>query len=246
MKKPIIGVTSAWSVESWGDCPIEGGYYYVGKPYVEAVYKYGGIPMILAPEYTEDTLDIYLNNIVNSVDGLLFSGGGDQKKIHDPLPIKLRDAQPVRYDFEAELMKKAYEKDIPILGICRGFQMIVEGFGGYLDENAVIGHKQEISGSYPSHRANVNLDSKLFEFINSDTWEVNSFHIQKVGAVPDGFIVSAISDDHVVEGIESMDYSFLVGYQFHPEELQRTDDIAGNIFEGFIGEARKRLSNISF
>lgn len=239
MKKPIIGITCPWSIETWEERE-DGGYYYVGKPYVEAVYKYGGIPMLLAPEYDKETLDSYLESIVDTVDGILFSGGGDVKrKSDDDLPT-LRNQQPVRYDFEEALMKKAYEKKIPILGICRGFQMMVEGFGGDLAKETIKGHSQNISGSDPWHEVSINKDSNLYKHIDMEDWDVNSFHIQEVGEVPEGFIVSARAKDKVIEGIESTGSQFLVGYQFHPEELQRKDETAGNIFKWFIKEAQAK------
>ena len=236
MTKPIIGITCPWSVETW-EAREDGGYYYVGQPYVEAVYKYGGIPMLLVPEYTNESLDSYLASLVDVVDGILFSGGGDvRRKTDDKLPT-LRNQQPVRYDFEEALMRKAYEKKIPILGICRGFQMMVEGFGGDLAKETIKGHSQNISGSKPWHAIDIKKDSHLYKHIAREEWNVNSFHIQKVGSVPEGFIVSAKAKDDVIEGIESKESQFLVGYQFHPEELQRSDEAAGNIFKWFLKEA---------
>lgn len=238
MKKPIIGVTCPWSVETWGDSVNSGGYYYVGRPYVEALSKYGGIPMLIAPEYSEESLDDYLDSILNLVDGILFSGGGDVKrKSSERLPT-LRGQQPTRYDFEAVLMKKAYEKKLPILGICRGFQMILEVFGGSLSHEVIENHMQNISGGEPWHEVQVNKESKLYEIVGRDTWKVNSFHIQKAEKIPEDFIISALTKDDVIEGIESTDYPFLVGFQFHPEELSWKDETAGEIFKWFIKEAK--------
>lgn len=238
MKSPVIGITCPWSVDTWEDSIEEGGYYYVGKPYVEAVYKYGGIPILIAPEYNEESLGSYLDSILNVVDGVLFSGGGDVKrKSSEGLPT-LRGQQQTRYDFEAALMKKAYEKKIPILGICRGFQMIIESFGGDLSDEIIENHKQNISGSESWHKVSVNKDSKLYKIVGSEVWNVNSFHIQKAEKVPEGFIISATANDGVIEGIEATSYPFLAGFQFHPEELSRKDKTAGKIFEWFIEEAK--------
>ena len=230
MKKPVIGVTCPWSVETWEERE-DGGYYYVGQPYVEAVAKYGGVPVLLTPEYTKE-------NLLDIVDGILFSGGGDVKKKHpDGLP-NLRDQQPHRYDFDAALIKGAYERKMPILGICRGFQMILEVFGSSLSDELVEGHKQNISGSLPWHDVEINEDSKLYEVLETSDWKVNSFHVQQAGATPKDFMVSARARDGVVEAIESTNYPFLVGYQFHPEELSRTDDKAGDLFRWFIKSAQ--------
>ena len=234
MKKPIIGVTCPWSVETWGDSIEGGGYYYVGRPYVEAISKYGGVSLLIAPEYTDESLDSYLDSILSVVDGLLFSGGGDVKRQSTEGLPTLRNQQPKRYDFEATLMKKAYEKKLPILGICRGFQMILEVFDGSLSEDVIQNHKQNIPGGDPWHKVKINRDSMLYEIIGVDTWDVNSFHVQKADKLPKNFIISVKTDDDVIEGIESTNYPFLVGYQFHPEELSWKDETAGKIFKWFM------------
>src|SRR5699024_2497371 len=103
MKRPVIGITAPWSVETWGDSMEGGGYYYVGRPYVEAISKYGGIPLVITPEYTKESLDDYLDSILNVVDGILFSGGGDVKRQSTKGLPTLRGQQPIRYDFEEAL-----------------------------------------------------------------------------------------------------------------------------------------------
>lgn len=238
MSKPIIGVTCPWSTETWGD-PVEiNTYYYVERPYVKAVAKHGGIPILLAPEYDEESLDYYLDSILNTVDGILFSGGGDVKGQSSAGRLTLREQQPVRYDFEAALMKKAYERRLPILGICRGFQMMLEVFGGSLSDETIENHKQNIPSTEPWHLVEVNKDSKLYEIIGNEVWNVNSFHVQKAEKIPEGFIVSATSKDGVVEAIELKNYPFLVGFQFHPEALYLKDKASSKVFEWFIQEVK--------
>lgn len=236
MKKPIIGVTCPWSVETWGDSIEGGGYYYVGRPYVEAIAKYGGVSLLITPESKDESID----SILNVVDALLFTGGGDvKKKYPDGLPT-LRNQQPKRYDFEAELMRKAFEKRKPILGICRGFQMILEVFGGSLADEVIEGHKQNLPGGEPWHEVAINKDSKLYEIIGIEKWDVNSFHVQKADKLPKDFIVSAKTEDGVIEGIEATNYPFLAGYQFHPEELSWKDEVAGEIFKWFIKASKNQ------
>lgn len=239
MKKPVIGITCPWSVETWGD-PIEvGGYFYVARAYVDAVYKYGGIPMLITPRYDESVTNDYIEPLLNIVDGLLFSGGGSAKRNPSEALPTLRGQQPIRYDFEAALLKKAYEKKLPIIGICRGFQMILEVFGGTLSDELVKHHKQTGPKYEPSHGVTVNKESMLYEIVGSENWDVNSIHIQQAEKVPEGFIISARATDGVIECIEAVDYPFLMGCQFHPEELLKKDKRAGEIFERFMQVAKK-------
>ena len=229
MAKPKIGITTAWSVESWGDSIESRGYNYVGRTYIEAIISAGGIP-ILIPQI--DHKDI--SEVLNTIDGLIFTGGGDARKFSKEDLPDLREQQPLRYDFEAELMKSAKKEGKPILGICRGFQMIIEAFGGSLSKEVVEGHKQRLDGSKPWHKVNIESDSFLFKIVNDQQWNVNSFHIQKVEKVPETFKAVAIAEDGVVEAVESKDDSFIVGMQFHPEELLWSDKRAYMIFEEFI------------
>lgn len=238
MKKPVIGITCPWSVETWGDSIENGGYYYVGRPYVEAIYKYGGIPVLIAPEYQSNSIKDDLNDILTIVDGILFTGGGDVKrKSSENLPT-LRKQQKSRYFWEENLMKKAYEKNKAILGICRGYQMIIEVFGGSLAEETIEGHSQDLPGWESWHKVIINKDSDLYNVIGLDKWEVNSFHIQKAEIIPEGFITSVKAEDGVIEGVEAKDYHFLSGFQFHPEELEKKDKNAGKIIEWFITKAK--------
>lgn len=227
--KPIIGITTAWSVETWGDSIESRGYNYVARTYVEAIIAAGGIPFLIPQFMHED-----IKTIINKVDGILFTGGGDAKKFtKEDLP-SLREQQPQRYYFESELMKVAKRSEKPIMGICRGFQMMIEVFGGSLSSEVIAGHKQNIDGGKPWHKVKIIEGSLFYKITNNLYWDVNSFHIQKVEKVPDSFIASVICEDGVVEAIESNDNLFMVGMQFHPEELLWNDERANIVFQKFI------------
>jgi len=229
MSKPIIGITTAWSVETWGDSIESRGYNYVGRTYVEAIINAGGIP-ILIPQFKHEDID----KILDTIDGILFTGGGDAKRFSKENLPPLREQQPLRYDFEADLMKAAYNIRKPMIGICRGFQMMIEVFGGSLSLEIIDGHKQKLDGSKPCHKVNITKGSFLHKIVNDLIWDVNSFHIQKVENVPDIFIAAAIAEDGVIEAIEIKNDQFAVGMQFHPEELLWGDKRASLIFEEFI------------
>jgi putative glutamine amidotransferase len=233
MNKPKIGVTTAWSVETWGDSIESRGYNYVGKTYIEAIISAGGIP-VLIPQMEHDDI----GDILNIVDGLLFTGGGDAKRFSKNALPDLREQQPTRYDFEAKLLKSAKETKKPILGICRGFQMIIEVFDGSLSSDVVDGHKQNIYGGEPWHEVIIEADSFLHRIVSDTKWKVNSFHIQKVEKIPDNFTATAISSDGVIEAVECND-PFIVGTQFHPEELLWGDKRAELFFIKFIDECKR-------
>lgn len=236
--KPVIGITCAWSVETWGDSLEGGGYYYVGRPYVEVISRYGGIPLLITPEYEEDINEL-INTILDKVQGLLFSGGGDARRFSSGQLPTLKEQQPKRYYFESQLLKAAWERKIPVIGICRGHQMIAEVFGGSIAKETVDGHKQNLPGYEPWHEIIVEKESKIYTIIGKEKWAVNSFHKQVIGKIPTGFKVVMKTSENIIEGIEACEHPFFMGFQFHPEELALKDETAQLIFKKFIDEAKK-------
>ncbi len=237
--KPIIGVTTAWSIETWGESDA-GGYYYVGKPYVEAVTNSNGLPILLTPDFEKENIDQYIDQIISLVDGLIFTGGGDSKKYNKENMPSLKEQQPIRYYFESKLMKRAWDEKIPVLGICRGYQMIIENFGGNLGNKTIDGHKQNIPGYESWHKVNIKEGSLFHNILGESKWEVNSFHIQEAQKVPNHFISSIVSEDGVIEGVETTSNEFFAGVQFHPEELAFKDIKAKRIFDEFITRVDKK------
>lgn len=240
MKKPVIGITCPWSQETWGDSPVHGGHFYAGHSYVHAVAKYGGIPVLIPCEYEENDRAEYIAELMDTLDGVLFTGGGNVKRPAGAKIDTLRLQQPVRYDFEEALLKTAVEQDKPVIGICRGFQMILETFGGSLAEELVDGHKQNTAYYETWHPVNINPESKLYQILSTEKKDVNSIHVQKAEAIPQGFIAAAVAEDGVVESVEHAGDKFVLGYQFHPEELARKYGEFGKIFELFMAEAVSR------
>ena len=233
--KPIIGITCAASFETWGH-DISASYYYVGSEYADAVYQSGGLPVLLPPRigFAEQTEDI--SRLMLQLDGLFFSGGGDAKRAPGKGMPTLKEQQPVRYAIECGWLRAAYERNIPVLGICRGFQMMVEFFGGSMAEDTVRSHRQTLPGQLPSHKVSITKGSKLAQIVGTDEWAVNSFHVQHANEIPEGFIVSAIAEDGVIEGIEAANRGFFLGFQFHPE-LLLPDERAKLLLDYFIEEA---------
>jgi putative glutamine amidotransferase len=235
----VIGVTAAWSCETKIDEVTEGSYY-VEKPYVEAIALSGGIPLMIPPVFEEDQLEASIRQILEKVDGLLLTGGGGGNRFSRENLPNLADQQPTRYTFERKLIEAAWKTKMPLVGICRGYQMIVETFGGSLSSEVIDGHKQQLGEIETVHPVQVERDSVFYSLFGLDSWNVNSFHIQKVTQVAGPFRINMMSPDGVIEGIEALDHPFCFGFQFHPECLIEHDETARRFFSLFVEESKKR------
>jgi len=135
------------------------------------------------------------------------------------------------------------EANKPILGICRGAQIINTYFKGSLYQDLsyigteVLKHNQENSPSMVTHSVMIDKSSKLFDIFGEEKIRVNSFHHQAVKKVGDGLAISAKAPDGVIEAIEKTDYPFLVAVQWHPEMLHLTVEMMNKLFIRFIKEA---------
>lgn len=240
-RKPVIGILP--NIEIMDSQPFLGlEKTSLHQTYINSISKAGGIPVILP--MVEDKAS--LEQQIGMVDGLLLSGGAD---IHPFLYGE--DAHPdlgyvhlERDRFEIDSLLCAYKRKIPILGICRGIQLINVAFGGTLyqdlshgDRSKKIKHSQEAKIYVPVHSVEIESDTLLHKIFGKRKLETNSFHHQAVRKVASGFIVSAVAKDGTIEGIEKPDYPFLVGVQWHPERMVGHHQDAVNLFEAFIKES---------
>lgn len=211
-QRPIIGITANINEGSVSLLP---GYY-------KSVYEAGGIPLVIPPS---DDLSI-LPNLLDSIDGLLLSGGADINPLflgEDPVK-ELHNINPYRDRQELMIVKMAANKQIPILGICRGIQIMNAALGGTLyqdiysqSENKLIKHSQELDREYASHIVNIDEDSLLYHIMGTAVLPVNSFHHQAIKEPALGFRVCARSNDGIIEAMESTEYKSMIGVQWHPE-----------------------------
>lgn len=235
-----IGVTSGWE-----DGTVINGWplIYTVKGIIDALEEAGAIPIIIPILSNQELLKHY----IDIVDAVIISGEVMSIKKNVFQEVKgnvLRNSNPLRYDNESALINKAIEEDKPLLGICRGFQVLnVEAGGDMKDNDITIGNNviHQQGGLYlpteTSHSIKIRKDSKLYELIGIDELDVNSFHRQGVNKIPEGFKVSATAPDGTIEAIENRNKTFIMGLQFHPEML--SDNVWRCFFRNFVQLVRK-------
>lgn len=211
-RMPIIGITGNFAE---GDCRLAEGYF-------TSVLKAGASPLIIPPYWENDALI----NTLNSIDGLLLTGGGDINPLYmGEEPVKELHSINARRDRQELLLTRlAVDRQIPILGICRGIQIMNVALGGkvYQDidtqaEGTHIKHDQDLERGCASHTVTLEENSLLSSIFDQRELAVNSFHHQAVSKVAPGFKVSAHSSDNIIEAIESTEHKSLIGVQWHPE-----------------------------
>jgi putative glutamine amidotransferase len=236
MTQPIIGVTL--------DSEEPGGYsklpwYALRQNYCEAVVRAGGLPILLPHE--PEQAAAYLDRI----DGLVITGGAFDV---DPnlfgaivrhATVKTKDK---RTAFELAITKGALERDMPILGICGGQQLLNVVLGGTLIQHipdeigAALPHEQPNPRTEAGHRVTVKKGTLLHRICGTEELAVNSAHHQAAKDVGPGVVIDALADDGVIEGIELPGKRFCLGVQWHPEYSISVGDT--KIFDAFVGACR--------
>lgn len=201
----------------------------LSRAYCKAVYSAGGIAF--ASDYGN------ARDIAERADGILFAGGGDIEPVltgDEADPAGYGQISRARDAFEFELLRLAMEKDLPVLGICRGMQVIGAVMGAHIIQH-MEGHMQDRPKTQTYHSVKIENGSLLKSITNMDSLEVNSFHHQAVG---EGFqgLVSAVSDDGFIEAVEACGKKFVLGVQWHPELLCSIEEHF-KIFMAFINAA---------
>ena len=216
--QPVIGITANF-VE--GDAALRDRYY-------ESVVAAGGTPVIIPPVNDKNVLI----NTLNRLDGLLLSGGADYNPLwggDEPSP-KLHGINAARDLPELLITQLAFNRQIPILGICRGMQTLAMALGGKvaqdisdyegLSKDVSIRHSQDAARQELTHSIAIEEDSTLFQLFGERKVYVNSFHHQAVSDPGQRFRVVARAADGVIEGMESTEHKPVMGVQWHPEWLE--------------------------
>lgn len=240
--KKVIGISGSILIN-------EGGLFsgnkrsYVNDDYVKSVISAGGIPLII-PVNTEPNI---IKAQMENVDGLILSGGYDVNPLlFGEEPHRLLGATFGERDtFESILIKYALKMEKPILGICRGCQILNVICGGTLyqdcslDKDSFIKHSQENTPAQPSHTITISEDSELYSIFGEKAL-VNSFHHMSIKRVADGFKVIGVASDGIVEAIERVDGSFAIGTQWHPEMMANSNEQMLEIFKLFISKCKNK------
>ncbi|MEK3933687.1 gamma-glutamyl-gamma-aminobutyrate hydrolase family protein [Sporosarcina sp. FSL W7-1349] len=234
--KPVIGLTSNMNVD---------GKHEIDPEYMAAILLAGGLPFIIPADVEQEA-----EQAASLLDGLVLTGGKDidpQCYGEEPHP-KLGEVSPARDRMEIALVGQMKAADKPILGICRGIQLLNVAFGGDLFQDVegqmdrpVLQHAQRAPRSHPSHTVKLESGSVLEEIVGEPLLQVNSFHHQSVKRVAASLRISAFSNDGIVEAIEGREGNFLLGVQWHPERLAVAGDAPSlRIFNSFIQACAKR------
>lgn len=233
-KNPLIGIS----------VNIDAQTSRLHEAYIHSILDAGGIP-ILIPAMDDEAA---LQEIVENLDGLLLSGGADidGRYFNEPTLEELTEIDPERDRYDFLLLRIASDYQLPILGICRGMQVINVAFGGGLWQDipsqfpgSPLNHSILTQKEQPVHPVKIEKDSVLFPIFGKEEIGVNSRHHQAVKKIADGFKVSATSMDGVVEAIEAYPHRRILGVQWHPENMaaEGKNKEMKQLFNHFINEA---------
>lgn len=260
-ERPRIGITvhSARVVAKEGHEEVR---FEVGSRYAEAIAEAGGLPVLLP---THPGVGVPPEEVIGVIDGLLLSGGGSLRAsfFSERPAATLRDTNPERHDVEVALALAAAARKLPLLGVCRGHQTLVEALGGSIVNLPGLPGRTDHYQSEPPERrtqgVTVVAGSRLGRLL-PPTLHVNSFHRQAVGRLPPGFTASVFAADGTIEAVEAVaavEVSalpetaiagerpgtwFAVGCQFHPEWLCDQEPGFAELFREFVGAARAYAS----
>ncbi|MGE5590395.1 MAG: gamma-glutamyl-gamma-aminobutyrate hydrolase family protein [Bacillota bacterium] len=236
--RPLIGISCWQNPES-----LE---FFVPEAYVQALRKAGAIPALVPYVGTENEAAEALSRL----DGLLLSGGVDLDPVHwgeEPYR-QMGRIDPSRDRSELLLARRALSTDLPVLGICRGLQVLAVASGGSLWQDlhsqvaSSLKHDQNAPRWYPTHGVRLTQASRLASWLGTEI-RVNSFHHQAVRQAPPGFTAVASAPDGVIEALEHQTHPFAIGVQWHPECFWNQEKDHNALFLAFVEAARSRAGH---
>ncbi|GGO99814.1 gamma-glutamyl-gamma-aminobutyrate hydrolase family protein [Wenjunlia tyrosinilytica] len=234
--RPLIGVSSYLDEAAWG--PWQQPAALIPQAYIDALTRAGGTPVLLPPQGGG------ADHVVEALDGLLLSGGPDIDPARYGATAHPRTGAPntMRDDWEFELVQAALERDLPVLGVCRGMQVLNVSLGGELiqhlpDRVGYDGH-QPAPATFAQRAVRIRPRSVLGGILGGAA-RVSCYHHQAIERLGTGLLPAAWSEDETVEAVELPGHRFVVGVQWHPE----ADAEDTRLFEAFITHSRKERSD---
>lgn len=237
MEKPYIGVMPLYDDEK--------GNYWIVPGYMKAVEEGGGIPVML-PLTADPAI---LRSMADTFDGFLFPGGHDVNPARygeaiSPLCGRVNDE---RDEMEISLFHRVIERDKPILGICRGIQLINVALGGSLYQDlpaqfpssVKVVHKQAPPYDRGAHPVAIDKESPLYRLFGTESVMVNSKHHQGIKRLADRLLPIARAEDGLVEAVCMPDKTFVIAVQWHPELSYGADPLQFRLFVEFVNQCRK-------
>lgn len=236
-RAPLIGVSTSITV---GASPERA---YVNSAYLHAVQQAGGVPVALPPQLSSASM----RQLAGDLQGLLLTGGGDMDPaLFGETPhVTLYDVAPSRDTLETSVLHVALDRGLPVLAVCRGLQVLNVALGGSLhqdvgtDPGTQMAHSQKEPRDQPTHKVKLTPGCRLAATLGADELEVNSMHHQAIKRLGRGLTAVAWAPDQIVEGAEIGDPSrFVLGVQWHPEELVGHSEPARRLFAALVAAAR--------
>lgn len=239
--KPVIGVMPLWDDKKDSIWMLPG--------YMDGILQAGGIPVIFP--FTADEQE--LEQLVDAFDGFLFTGGHDvSPEVYGDKPLEnLIDTCQKRDVMESIVLKKAIDAGKPVLGICRGIQLINAVLGGTLYQDlptqfpSDLEHHETPPYDKRAHDVIIAHDSPLYQCLGKELIPVNSYHHQAVRKLAPCLAAMAASPDGLIEALYKPDHCFLWAVQWHPEFSFQTDPNSRRVFKAFTKAARQQKTGIS-
>lgn len=231
---PVIGIS--------GCIEHDESKQFIVRDYMAAILAAGAIPLLLSMDMQDDRMGLCLSHL----NGVMLAGGTDvAPRLYGALPHNgLGQVDPLRDQFEIRLVNACHRLKMPVLGICRGAQVMNVAMGGTLFQDIAsqypdecqkkpMLHNQTSPGQYASHSVYVDKNSLLYSILKENTIEVNSFHHQAVKDVAVALRICGAAPDGVVEAIDDVSHPFFLGVQWHPEKMYRQDEPSYALFTAF-------------
>ena len=215
---------------------------FLGKDYTDGVLAAGGLPVVLPFSTNQNEIRDWADRL----DGLLLTGGEDiAPALYGEEPRQgLGEISPVRDYFEAKLLVYMIEQNKPVFAICRGIQVLNAVMGGTLFQDlprewpSSLQHSQKAPRDHSAHVVKISKGTKLNQIVGPDDLQTNTFHHQAVKQIAPGLAPSAHSRDGLIEAIEDPLRTFVIGVQWHPENLWQLSDRHFKLFTAFVEAAK--------